>query len=144
MLSENNVYSGVSGIHMFAQDLGRWQEEAKDWKWSAMYCYRVLDSADDGTAYRSLFAKYLAKATRIVPELETIGAVDKAERIAELWKEVTCNFNAITKSGDNSLIHQTSAMLKKISGEEERLYSMLLSSLKGGTDTEEKQLVNES
>ncbi len=144
MLSEKNIHSGVSGIRVFAQDLSRWKEEAKDWKWSAIYCHRVLNSTGDGTAYRSLFADYLAKLSSIIPELETIGAIDKAKRIAELWEEVTCNFYAITKSGDNSLLHQTSAMLKKISIEEERLYSMLLSSLKGGTNTDEKQLVNES
>ncbi|MEW6622280.1 MAG: DUF4872 domain-containing protein [Bacillota bacterium] len=145
MLFDADAYSGISAMHLFAQEMLRWKEEVKDWKWSALYCCSLLLNYGQKSGCRSLYADFLTRAARIIPELDKVRVPQKMQRITLLWDELAANLYAITRTVDNSLIFQTAGVLKKIAVEEERLYSMILSVLSGSAQSGQgKQVVNEN
>jgi hypothetical protein len=73
-------YQGLPALRRFAAEVGRWPETALDWRWSARFCYQVIERRGTGGGnFRRMYARFLSEAAR--SELAPVGA--EAELAAE-------------------------------------------------------------
>jgi hypothetical protein len=117
---------GLEGMKRAAAAMPTWSA-TEDWAWSARWLYQVIEKrGTGGGAFRLLYAKFLAEAAALDPELASRAPAAKMKEIAAAWTELSYILKDISDGPDPAPLAGAGAKLARIAEQEERFFRGLM------------------
>ncbi len=113
-------YEGLPALRRFAAEVGEWPGAIEDWRWSARFCYQVIERrGTGGGAFRLMYSRFLAELGR--------GEAALAELAAARWSELAALLLAASEVGtpEPELWEPIAAAAARVLESEESLWGAL-------------------
>ena len=86
-------YEGLPALRRFAAEVGHWPEQIEDWKWSARFCYQVIERRGTGGGnFRLMYSRFLAECG--------LEQASLAAEAARRWTELALTLQAASEADD--------------------------------------------
>ncbi|MQA74570.1 MAG: DUF4872 domain-containing protein [Solirubrobacterales bacterium] len=113
-------FEGLPALRRFAAEVGAWPERISDWRWSARFCYQVIERRGTGGGnFRLMYSRFLAECGREEAE----PAADAAAR----WTALAGALLAASEAEDPrpELWRRVDELAEAVLEAEERLWPAL-------------------
>lgn len=88
ILDRSLPYQGLVALETWEEDLESWPA-LEDWKWTARFCYQVIERrGTGGGGFRLIYKEFLKQAEQLLPEVYGLGLVSLMAECARSWQEL--------------------------------------------------------
>jgi hypothetical protein len=105
-------YEGLPALRRFAAEVGEWPQQISDWKWSARFCYQVIERRGTGGGnFRLMYSRFLDEAGHSEASLaataaeqwtalagELLAASDQEQPEPEAWRRIGAGAAAVLET----------------------------------------------